>query len=245
MVMAISGTGPAAVNSLSATTATIATASFTPPANSLLLVLWSGNTTSVSNVPATPTITDNLGTHLTYTLVQLANPTTISNTTQVGGQAAIWWAKVTTSAAQTVTVTNQAASGNREQEMRVIVLTGADLVTPIASSGVNKTTTSASSFSQSYTPARSGGSAFMAMCDWNNANTTTEPVAATGSTQSGGAVQGTGITAAYVYRTVFDDRAGVSNSIGIASWANPDPCLWAWACVNAASSAANFMPFFM
>lgn len=239
MALAISGTGPAAVNSTSATVATIVTASFTPPADSLILVLWGGNTTSVSNVPANPTITDSLATHLTYTLVQLANPTTISNTTQVGGQAAIWWAHVVTSAAMTITVTNQAASGNREQEFRVIVLTGADNANPISSSGVNKTTTSSSTFSQSYTPARSGGSGFMCICDWNNnTGVPLSMVAASGSTQSGGVTQATGVTVAYVYRTVFDDVTSVSNSIGINGWTAPDPCLWAWVDVQVPASSS-------
>lgn len=242
MTLAIDGSGPAAVNSTSTTVATIVTASFTPPANSLLLVLWGGNASSVSNVPANPTITDNLGTHLTYSLIQLANPTTIGNTTQVGGQAAIWTAVVGASAAMTVTVTNQAVSGKRQQEMRVIVLTGADGTNPISSSGVGKTTTAVSAFSQSYTPARAGGSGFMVICDWNN-NTSTEPVAASGSTQSGGAVQSTGITTAYVYRAVFDDVSGVSNSIGIGSWTSPDPCLWAWVNVQPVDTS-GFLMFF-
>lgn len=237
MALAISGTGPAAVQNTVTTTATLATASFTPPADSLLLVMWGGNTTSLSNVPANPTITDSLTTHLTYTLVQIANPTTVSDTTHDGGQATIWWAHVVTSAAMTITVTNQAASGNRQAAMRVIVLTGADNVTPISSSGVNKTTTSVSAFSQSYTPARSGGSGFMSMCDWNN--NTSQPfsiIAASGSTQSGGITMATGITTADVYRTVFDDVAGVSNSIGINGWTAPDPCLWAWAVVQVPAS---------
>lgn len=244
MALAISGTSPAAVNSTSTTAATITTASFTPPAGALLLVLWGGNASSVSNVPANPTITDSLGSPLAYSLIQLANPTTIGNTTQVGGQAAIWTAAVGASAAMTVTVTNQAVSGKRQQMMRVIVLTGADTAAPVSSSGVGATTTAVSAFAQSYTPSRWGGSGFMAVCDWNN-NTSTEPVAASGSTQSGGAVQGTGITVAFVYRTTFDDVPGVPNSIGIGSWTAPDPCLWAWVDINTALvDTTGFWMFF-
>lgn len=248
MAVAISGTSPAAVNNTTNTLAAVATASFTPPANSLLVVMWVSNTNSLTDSPATPTITDNLGTHLTYTLSNVANPSTTSTTT-IGGQAAIWTAPVLTSSAMTVTVTNQAVSGKRQAGLLVKVLTGAELVSPVSTHGVGTKTPAGSVFSQSYTPQANGtgGMGFMCLCDWNN-NTSAVPTQSTGCTRLGGVSQSTGITYAWIARTTGDDVAGTPNSLGVSAWASPDVCLWAWADITPplpVTKTSQFMPFFM
>jgi hypothetical protein len=202
--------------------------------------MWAGNTNTINEAPATPTITDNLGVHLTYTLIQYVSPGTLSIGT-IGGQAALWWAKVTTSAAMTVTVTSNSASGGRDAAFRVAVLTGAELTTPVETSNTVGQTSSSTTFSQNYTPTISGGSGFLSMCDFTDNNLAT-PTAGTGCTMFHW-VQTTGITAAMVYRTSFDDVASTTNTVSGAI-GTAEPMLWAWADIapSAAAAAANPRP---
>jgi hypothetical protein len=62
----IDGSTPAIAVQTDGTIATVTTASFTPPPGVTLLIRYSANTID-PNDPGTPTITDNLGTHLSYT----------------------------------------------------------------------------------------------------------------------------------------------------------------------------------
>lgn len=244
MALAIHSSSPPAINQQVNTQSTATTASFTPPANSLLLVMWCGNASSASNVPPSPTITDNLATHLTYSLVQLCNPSTAGITT-IGGQAAIWTAPVTTSAAMTVTVTNQAASGDRQAGLLVQVLTGANNLSPVEVSGVGHHTP-AGIYNQSYTPTVSSGTGFLCVVDWPN-NTSSLPTAASGSTLiTGSFVQSNGISAHWLRRTTMDDVAGTANSLGVSSWFGSDAVMWAYAAISpAVTNPAGLMPFFL
>lgn len=225
MVLAVDASTPANVNQTSGTTAAATTASFTPPAGSLLLIFWAGNSASLTDTPADPTITDNLGVHLTYTKVQGANPTTASSTA-TGGQAFIWWAPVTTSAAMTITVTNQAVSGFRHAGLQVVVLTGADTTSPIELSGIGKADTAPTAITQNYTPTANAGMGFLVFCDWNN-GTTAAPGAGTGCTRIAG-VAASNITYGYYRRTSPDDAPGIQNTVRTGTWGSPDPALWAW-----------------
>ena len=189
--------------------------------------MWAGYSSSVTNSPATPAITDSLGTHLPYTLVRLANPATTSTTT-VGGQAALWTAPVGAPSAMSVTVTNQAASGYRQAGFQVLVLTGADAAAPVQSSGVGSRTTAVTSFSQSYTPVTTGGTGgggFMAVADWN-ANASS--VGAGGGCTVYSVMPG-GVSYVFLTRASFDDVAGVGNTVSGTLGSPGDPVLWAWA----------------
>jgi hypothetical protein len=103
VTVVLDASSPAAVWNPS--TATSSTASFTPPANSLLVVCMAGNMGSGTSPPV-PSITDSLGAHLTYTLIDhSARP----DTPATDGQTAMWSAPVSASAPMTVTVTNNAS----------------------------------------------------------------------------------------------------------------------------------------
>lgn len=222
---------PALVDNQGGSSATVTTASFTPPANSLLLVMYAGNSSSSSDSPGLPTITDNLGTHLTYNLIQNATDSTTGQTS-TGGQSVLWWASVTTSAAMTVSCTSQEASAF-ENGLQVVVLMRADPVNPVGSSGVGDLTTGSTSHTQSYTAGSTGGMGFMAMCDFNN-SASANPTAATGCTLISGPPHSTAhITYANLRRTTADDVSGVSNNVGWGGWpGGADACLWAWADIN-------------
>jgi hypothetical protein len=128
----------------------------------------------------------------------------------------------------TVTVTNNAATGGRDSAIKVAVLTGAELTSPVETSGIGSNTATSTTVSQSYTPLTggTGGSGFLAMTDFTDANTAT-PTAGTGCTllwQGASA----NMTWLMVYRTAFDDVAGTANTVSGAI-TTADPMLWAWA----------------
>jgi hypothetical protein len=207
VALAIDGSTPAVATQTSSTIATVTTASFTPPAGSTLLVLYSGNTVDPTS-PATPTITDSLGVHLTYTLSDFSAR---ADGPAADGQAAIWTAPVASSAAMTVTVTNQAPSGSRHAALAVIVLTGAH-ATPVGAHGKSGSTL-ATSIAQSYTAQATSGWGFIAVCDWWAQGPET---AGTGCTLIGSGDLGTpDISWAFARRTIADDSNGVSNTLNV------------------------------
>lgn len=235
MTIAVDTSTPLNADQPTGTVATVTSPSFTPPANSLVLALWSGNAPTVTTTNATATITDSLASHLTYTLVQKANPTTTSSTT-TGGDAYIWWAKVTTSAAMTVSVTTGATS-SMGSALQVVVLTGTDLTTPVATSGVAAANTAPTAITQNYTPTRSAGMGFLVFTDWND-STSAPPAAGTGCTRISG-VSAANITYGTYRRTSPDDVAGTANTVQTATWTGPDPVLWAWVDIQPPAAAAG------
>jgi hypothetical protein len=204
VALAIDASTPAVVVNTSATTATITTASFTPPAGSVLLILW---TCDEASGPAAPSITDNLGAHLTYTQPDWKRKADAAP--NLFGQAASWTTTVGTSAAMTVTVTSGSASGERVASLSVQVLTGADTTTPVGAHGKSGSS-SAASISQSYTAAATGGRGFIAICD---ADVKGAQTAGTGTSIIGSGNILTNISYALARRTASDDSSGVSNSI--------------------------------
>lgn len=229
MPLAIDGSSPAvAVNSV-ATTATVATASFTPPAGAFLLISWSGNTGPGVD-PAAPSITDNLGVHLTYGLIGWKHR---SVGTIVDGQTAMWWAVVGSSAAMTVTVTTGTASGAREAALKVRVMTGAD-TSGVGASGVAGSA-SAASIAQSYTAQATGGQGFISVCDWDLKGVQT---AGTGCTSDGSANIGTAITYGFQRRTSADDSNGVSNTLNVTLPGTSTNLAWVYAEIKPAAGGA-------
>lgn len=223
--LAIDASTPAIAVQSSATVATVTTASFTPPAGSLLLIRYSANTVDPTS-PATPTITDNLGVHLTYTLSDFSAR---ADGPAADGQAAIWTAPVATSAPMTVTVTNQAPSGSRHAALCVTVLTGAAAVGAHGKSG----SASASSIAQAYTAQATGGWGFIAVIDWSATGVQT---AGTGCFLEGSANVGTpDITYGFLRRTTADDVNTVSNTLNVTVGGTSTNLRWAYAEITPAA----------
>lgn len=207
MALAIDASSPAVATQTNGATATVASASFTPPSGSLLLIQWCGNSTSL---PSAPTITDNLGAHLTYTSRGWQSR---ADSPTKDGQAAQWTAPVATGAAMTVTVTNGASSGFREAALRITVLTGQD-ASPIGTNGKGGSASSGA-LAQSVAGTADGSQAFGAATDWDALGSMTagtgcalNPAGATGT--PGGAV-----SYGFVKRSTADGTNGGSTTLNL------------------------------
>lgn len=204
-------------------TATNTTASFTPPANSRLAILWSANS-GAGNAPAAPTITDSLGVPLTYTLEQHSKSPEVPN---ADGQAAIWTAAVTASTAMTITTTNNdPATG---QALKVQVWTHDSGSTPTIGSTDTEgsSTTSTTSVSQSFTATANDSRGLMAVCDWDA--TSPAPAAGTGCTLTGGgsASQSPTLTYAFALRSSADGVSGSLTTLNVTLGAASANKRWA------------------
>lgn len=208
MALAIDASTPAVATQTNGATATVAVASFTPPSGSLLLIEWAANSTST---PAQPTITDNLGAHLTYTLADWQSK---ADSPTKDGQSATWTAPIVTGAAMTVTVTNQATSGFREAALRVTVITGQHAT----QNGTHGKGGSASSgaLAQSVTGTANGSQAFGAVSDWDAKGSMTAGTgcalnpASTGTGSPGGA-----FSYGFVKRSSADGTNGGSTTLNL------------------------------
>lgn len=209
MALAIDASTPAVVTQTNGAVATVTTASFTPPANSLLLIRWAANSDGGTN-PSTPTITDSLGAHLTYTLIDWESR---ANSPARDGQAAQWWAAVGSSAAMTVTVTSGVAVlTNRQAALHVTVLTGQDAV-PIGAHG-KAGSTSTASIAQPYTAQATSGWGFIAISDWDDKGAETAGSGCTLTNGGSGSIPGQ-ISYGFLRRTLADDSNGVSNTLNV------------------------------
>jgi hypothetical protein len=203
VALAIDASSPALATAPTATTPeTATTASFTPPASSLLVVLISSDSNSATVNPSY-TVTDNLGVHLTYTQRVFAAST---DTPAAGGGAAIYTAPVVTSAAMTVSVTTTSAGGGADTAAQVQVLTGGGTTPTVGANGKANITTSGTAVSCSYTGTGAGSWGFSAVSDWNATGTMT---AGTGCTMIGTAGTFTGlISYGFPRRTSADGTVG-------------------------------------
>ena len=234
MALAIDASTPAIATQTNGATATVATASFTPPSSSLLLIRWSGNS-QINTAPGAPSITDNLGAHLTYTLVDWQSR---ADSPTRDGQAATWWAVVGSSAAMTVTVTNAASSGNRHAALRVEVITGADTTTPIGAHGKTGSVNTAA-IAQSYTASATSGWGRIVATDWDAGAAMT---AGTGCTLEGSGTPGSAVTYGFVRRTTADDSVGVSNTLNVTLGATSTNVAWTWSEVLPAAATTTSDP---
>jgi hypothetical protein len=234
VALAIDASSPALTTQTNTATTTLASGSFTPPAGSVLLIQWSSD---AGATPASPTITDNLGTPLTYTLLdwKAAN----SGTPAANGQGATWRAVVGSSAAMIVTVTNGAISGERAAALKITVLTGADTTTPIGAHGKSGSL-SAASIAQTYTATSTGGWGFIVVTDFNQLGNET---AGTGCTLiSTGSVL-TNISYGFFRRTTADDVATNTNTLNVTIPGTSTNLSWTYAEVlPAVTSTAVFPP---
>lgn len=232
MALAIDASTPAIATNTVSGTATVATASFTPPTGALLLIRWAGNTHS-PGAPSTPTITDSLGAHLTYTLLDWQSR---SDSPTKDGQAAQWWAKVGTSAAMTVTVTNVVggAATERQAALHVTVITGQDGTTPIGAHGKSGSA-SASSIGQSYTASATSGWGFLAYCDWDDKGAATAGTGCTLTNGGSGSIAGV-ISYGFIRRSSADDTSGGSNTLNATLPGTSTNLSWVYAEVLPATS---------
>lgn len=230
MALAIDASSPATAVNPTPATKVVTTASFTPPAASLLVLLWSADEQSGGG-STTPTITDNLGAHLTYTLRQWkANGQGLP---AVNGQAAIWTAPVTTSAAMTVTVTDNSVGTSGESGLRILVLTNGGVL-PTVGTSTKGGQSSGTAVPMAFTATQTGSWGFSAVCDWDATATET---AGTGTTKIDSGLAGTGITYGFYRRTSADGTSGVATTLNATlSVASAN---LAWATVEILGSAAT------
>lgn len=174
MAILIDGSTPAVAVQATGTTATVVSGSFTPPVGSVLLVRYSANTLD-PNDPGNPTITDNLGAHLTYTSWDIGKR---PDSPLAEGQVATWTTPILVSAAMTITVTNGAASPNRHAALQVTVITGAEQSNPVGTHG-KSSSLSAASIAQAVLGTRAGSRSFITTCDWADIGAQTAGTATT------------------------------------------------------------------
>lgn len=209
-----------ALNTAGTSTATT-TASFTPPPNSLLLLLWSGNSAAGAN-PSAPTVTDSLGSPLTYTLGDWMSR---ADSPLSDGQVATWTAPVGASpVAMTVTVNNNAAS-SRHAALQVLVLTGQN-ATPMGVHG-KVGSTSATQIAQAYTATATLGQGFIVCTDWTAHAFTAGMDCYVARPGSVGLIAGQ-ITYGMFKRTVPDDVASQSNRLNVQVTGTATELSWAY-----------------
>lgn len=169
--LAIDASTPATVK---AATGTLTTASFTPPAGSVLYVMYMGNSDNGNG--GLTNVTDNLGTPLTYNLEGTYGPVDAGG---YGAPVYLYSAVVGSSQAMTVSVTQESAHAAM---MKVLVVTGADTSNPVgAITGHTNDFADPTNgpITDSYTSTRDTSWGWMLYGDWNAAGA---PTAGTGQT---------------------------------------------------------------
>lgn len=208
MALAIDASTPAIAVQTNNATTTVTTASFTPPANSLLYIRWSWNTVT-GGTPSTPTIADNLGGGaLSYTLIDHVSR---ADSPACNGQAAHWWA-VSNGSAMTITVT-AVNSGLQGGAVSVTVLTGQHPTTPIGAHG-KAASTSAASIAQNYTAQGTNSLGFIGVSDWDTLGAETAGTGCT-LTNGGSGSAGSEISYGFIRRTTADGVAGNNNTLNV------------------------------
>jgi hypothetical protein len=229
----IDGSTPAIAVQTDGTIATVTTASFTPPPGVTLLIRYSANTIDPTS-PGLPGITDNLGTHLNYTLYdngrQPDSPT-------ADGQVATWTAVAPAPAsAMTITVTNGAASPNRHASLLVTVLTGTDVTNPVGQHGKQGATASTSSIAQSYTATRTGSRGFLVSCDWADVGAES---AGTATSLEGSADVAANYTYGFFRGASNNGVAGATTTLNVTLPAGSTSLRWAWVEILPAADAGG------
>jgi len=219
----IDGSGPGAVTQTDGTVIALTTASFTPPAGSLLLILWAGNSVNGVN-PSQPTITDSLGTPLTYTRSDWQSR---ADAPTVDGQAAAWTAPVITAAPMTVTVSNNAASGSRQAAFQVLVLTN-EAASPVGAHG-KAGSVSGAIITQTYTAQATLGQGFIAVSDWSATGT---PKAGTdcylANVNAAGTIPTNQLSYGFFKRTIPDDVNTVNNRLNVSLAGTSTALAWVY-----------------
>jgi hypothetical protein len=157
--LAIDASTPAAVEVVNIGPTTLTTASFTPPAGSVLYIMI-GIDSSVTHANEITNVTDNLGAHLTYTEVR-------EEGIEQGADSLsyLYTAVVTTSQAMTVSATEQNEPNNAMAYMKVIVVTGANIFSPVGASGGGRG--AAGVISDTYNSSVNNSWGWLIYSDWN------------------------------------------------------------------------------
>jgi hypothetical protein len=207
VALAIDASSPAtATANTGAATQTATTASFTPPANSLLVVLAALDATA-SGTPAA-TVTDNLGGHLTYTQRVFSNR---GDSPVADGAAIIWTAPVVTSSAMTVSVANTGGGIASDLAVRVMVITDGSGATPGVGAVAKVASTSTTSLAASYTATGTNSWGFAVANDWKATGSMT--AGGTGNTLTDTGTFAGNISYGFVRRTTPDGVGGVTTTL--------------------------------
>jgi hypothetical protein len=230
VALAIDASSPGVAAPGNATSVT--TPNALPISNSLLLVGLACNSKSGLIPAQAPSITDSLGSHLTYTSIDSADRGSLG----IDGQVATWWATPGSSTSMTITVTNREdGTPTHDMGLKVWVLTGHDTVTPIGAH--NKAgATSGSAIAQSYTAQATSGQGFIVVTDWGAVGTET---AGTGCTMdASGTINTNQISYGFARRTLADDSNGVSNTLNVTLPSASTNYMWCYVEVRPAAGAA-------
>jgi len=190
---------------------------FTAPTGTLITVRFAGNN-ATGAPPSVPTITDSLGTPLTYTLRQWQSR---ADSPTVDGQAAVWTA-VSTGVPMTISVTGHSDAANSQCAIKVDYTTIAGCTAGVSGKAGSA---GASSISQSYTASADGGQVMAAICDWTVQGFQT---VGAGCVNDGTSSIGTSISWGFLHRAVADDVGGVSNSWSTTLRASSNNLAWVW-----------------
>lgn len=234
MALALDASTPAIAVNTSTTVATVTTGSFTPPSGSLILVRWSGDT--ATSPPATPSITDNLGVHLTYAPTDWQSS---ADSPVVNGQSATWWAVVGTSAAMTITVTSGTVSGHRASSLCVSVITGQHATTPIGTTSHGKAgSASATSIAQNFTGTAANSWGFIGVTDWDALGTMTAGTGMTTTTGGASTIAGQ-ISYGFLSRTTADGTNGGTTTLNVTIPGTSTALNWTYVEVIPVAGAAT------
>lgn len=230
MALAIDASSPAVATTTNTSTTTVVTASFTPPANSLLYLRWTWNSQG-GDTPAAPSITDNLAGHLTYTLLDHQSH---SNSPTRDGQAAHWSANVLSSAAMTVTVTSGTGTNNQTGALWARVFTDGGNLPTIGAHGKSGSA-SASSIAQNFTGTAANSWGMIAVCDWDALGNMT---AGTGCTLESTGSPGGQTSYGMARRTSADGTNGGTTTLNISPNGTSTNLSWVYAEIKPAAAAS-------
>lgn len=219
MAIALDGSTPAGVSQTNGATTTVVSNSFSPPAGSVLVVSWVGNT-AIGN-PSAPSISNTGG--LTFTQ---QNWRSSADSGGAHGQAAIWTAVAASApGSMTVTVTTGSGSGDRHARLQVEVFSGVDNGSPVAAT--NEGTDSGGALDNlSYTSSVANSVGVAAVSDWDVTSTTF--TAAAGTTVDDSASVASSINAATLRQTT-PTTSGSTITLGLTS---PTSTNWNYAWVE-------------
>jgi hypothetical protein len=230
VALAIDASSPAVATS---TTSTVTSASFTPPTGSLLDIEWTGDTVLATN-PSAPSITDNLGGHLTYALQGWQSR---ADSPTVDGQCAIWTAVIAGSAAMTITATNNAGA-NLGGTLKIRAWTDGANTPGIGAKG-KAGSSSAGSIAQSYTAVSTGGQGCIVVCDDDEKGAET---AGTGCTMDASGNVSAHNSYGYCRRSSADDTGGSSNTLNVTIPATSANLGWVYVEIIPAVTSIPFNP---
>jgi hypothetical protein len=206
VALALDASTPTFVTQTSSTTATLTTASFTPPATGHLVAQWMGNTATGATY-GMPTISDTEGSPWqNYGYATYEN-----SATGVNGMVAQWVTYFVIPSAMTVTVTSPAASGYRQAAMKVYVVTGSDLSGDSISNAVGAygmgedNAAPASANTQLVQTQADAAMGFMATEDWDAGTAGSAPA---GFGNGGHGVIAGALTYSFVRKATLDGLAG-------------------------------------